>query len=256
MLSDLAQFHAVPVALKLQRPEVFEQKVKKYMACFYPSPAEYDSPGSLKNLLDVLGDCEQCVPLLPKFKKWFKHAFLLVTTFKEPFTTLIHRDMWVNNFMVKLDGEKVVKNKFVDFQEYSYDSPVKDLLFFLFTSVQYDILKEKLDELLKYYHQHFVKTLVDLGCDTTEFSYNKFMEEIKTFASFEIGHIIFMYLFIVSASKELSVVDSDPGLIPKEKLSPEARERACWTLLEFEKRKWLELDEYTAYYLTMKRKVN
>lgn len=240
----MAQFHAVPIALKLQQPETFEKKVKKYLACFHPLPPEFVCPEAEQTILDILSECEYCLPTIPKFKKWYKHAFDITTEFTEPFATVVHRDMWINNFMVKLDGDLIAKNKFVDFQLYSYDAPVKDLLFFLFTSVQVDVLKTNLDYLLKHYHKHFLHTLMELNCPITDFSYDKFMEQIKLYGGFEVGHIIYMLLFVVCAKKEmLPDLDTDPGYIPKEKLLPEAKERSRWILQEFEKRKWMEINE-------------
>lgn len=210
------------------------------MACFHPAPPEFDNSPAERNILDILSDHESCVPLLSKLEKSFPFAFLLLKTFREPFATMVHRDMWINNFMVKIDGDKVVKNKFVDFQAYSYDSPVRDLLFFLFTSVQTNVLKEHLDELLKYYHENFIQVLSELGCCTAGFSYDIFLEEIEFHGKFEISHIIYMVLFVVFGNKEIPATGGDPGLVPKDKIYPDAKERAWWLLQEFESRKWLE----------------
>lgn len=240
ILKDLAQFHAVPLALKLQKPDEFEKKVKVYMACFHPEPPKFDYTPVQKKISKILRNREFCVPLLPKIEKSVNHMFDLSKTFREPFATIVHRDMWVNNFMVALDGEKVVKNKFVDFQAYSYNSPVRDLLFFLFTSVQFEVIKENLDKLLKFYHEQFTQTLTDLDCCTLEFSYEKFMEEIKYFGRHEIGHILYMLLFVVCAKKGITGNGADPGLVNKENILPEAKERAWWILQEFENRKWME----------------
>lgn len=241
ILKDMAQLHAVPLALKIQRPEVFEKKIKAFMACFHPEPPEYDNSLAEQNILNILRDRDFCVPLFPKIKNSFKYALKVSKTFREPFATIVHRDIWVNNFMVKLDGQKVVKNKFVDLQVYSYDSPVKDLLFFLFTSVQFDVLKNNLDNLMRFYHEQFIKTLTDLGCCTTDFSYEKFMEEIKYYGRHEIGHILYMLLFVVCAKKGITGNGDDPGRVAKENILPEAKERAWWILQEFENRKWMEI---------------
>lgn len=210
------------------------------MACFHPEPPEFDNSPAERNILDILSDRQSCATLLPKLERSFPFAFCLQKTFREPFATMVHRDLWVNNFMVKLDGGTVIKNKFVDFQAYSYNSPVRDLLFFLFTSVQAEVIQENLNDLLKFYHEYFINTLSDLGCCTDQFSYEKFMEEIDFFGKFEIGHIIYMLLFIVCGNKDIPATGGDPGLVPKDKISPDARERAWWILQEFENRKWLE----------------
>lgn len=244
ILKDLAEFHAVPVALKLKKPKVFEENVKKYMACFYPPlpPVDKSYPNSI--VMAILSENPVCAKLIPKVEKSLKHDRVYNNNFREPFASISHQDLWVNNFMVKDDGQKVVSNKFVDFQTCTYDSPVRDLLFFLFTSVQFEVLKEHLDHLLEYYHKNFVKTLEALGCETTDFSEDKFFEELFYYGEYEIHHILFMYLLIVSAKKGGKAPTKEgppgvPGLPTQREVPLEVKEKAWWLLCEFDKRNWL-----------------
>lgn len=238
ILKNLAQFHAVPIALKLRKPDVFNKKVKPYFACFHPPPPPVDVSTEYENCLEVLSERESCCHLIPIVRKSLGH-FTLNTDFREPFATIAHRDLWINNFMVKFENGKVVKNKFVDFQMYTYDSPIRDLLFYICTSVQFNILKENLDYLLGYYHEHLVHTLENLGCPTSDFSYDKFMTEVSFYGGYEIGHILYMLVFIVMGRKQ---VGGSPGRIPKEEILPHAKEMAWWILEEFEQRKWLAVE--------------
>lgn len=240
ILRDMAQLHAVPIALKLQQPEVFQENVKAYLACFHPEPPKADTSAFDQNLLDILSDQESCISLLPKIRKSLEYAHVLSKDFREPFATIVHRDMWVNNFMVKLDGRKVVNNRFVDFQTYSYNSPVRDLLFFLCTSVQFKDLRENFDDLVTFYYNHFVQTLEDFNCCLSDFSYENFMDEIKYYGGYEIAHILFMLVFIVCGKKGAPEAAVSPGLVPKEEILPEAKERAWWLIQEFHERKWME----------------
>lgn len=177
--------------------------------------------------------------MIAKVRESLKHAHVISTDFREPFATIVHRDMWINNFMVKLDGSKVIENKFVDFQMYSYNSPVRDLLLFICTSVQLDILKQNLDELLVFYHEEFVKTLEELNCAIADFSYEKLLDEIKHYGGYEIGHILFMLMFVVCGPKS-PVYTNNPGMAPEEAIPSETKEKAWWILEEFENRKWME----------------
>lgn len=244
ILKDLAQFHAVPVALKMKKPKIFEEKIKKYMACFQPPlpPVDKSYPNGI--IMAILRENPVSAALIPKVEKSSKYDRVCNTKFREPFASISHQDLWVNNFMVKSEGQKIVSNKFVDFQTCTYDSPVRDLMFFLFTSVQFDVLKEQLDYLLEYYHTNFVKTLEDLGCRSTDFSEEKFFEELFYFGEYEIHHILFMYLLIVTAKKGGKPPSEDgppgvPGLPTPEEVPLEIKEKAWWILYEFEKRNWL-----------------
>lgn len=239
ILKDLAKFHAVPLALKLLRPDTFENKVKKYMACFNPEVKGFDGPPN-EIILTLLEENLECAALLPKIKKSIDLQKDDRTSFREPFATLSHKDMWVNNFMVKLENGKVVTNKFVDFQGFTYESPVRDLLFYLFTSVKIDVLKENLDYFLKLYHEHFVKTLEDLQCSTKVFSYENYNDEIQHYATYEIFHILFMLIIVVMGKKDGPPKKEDAApVISKDNLSTDIKERVWWIVKEFGQRKWL-----------------
>lgn len=193
-------------------------------------------------LLGIIEENMDCIPLLPKIKKAIDLHKDDRTSSREPFATLSHKDMWVNNFMVKLEDGNVVKNKFIDFQDFSYESPVRDLLFFLFTGVQIDVLKENVDYFLKFYHEHFVKSLEDLRCPTKEFSYEKYMDEIEHFGIFEIFHILFLFIIVELGKNDgwSKNADGSPSFsFSKDNVSIDIKERIWWSVQEFEKRKWL-----------------
>lgn len=233
----MAKFHAIPLALKFLRPDLFQTNIKKYMACFNPEVRNFEGPPS-ETFLAIIEENTDCKTLLPKIKKSIGLRKDDRTSFREPFATLSHKDMWVNNFMVKLENGKVVKNKFVDFQCFTYESPVRDLLFYLFTSVQIDVLKENLDYFLKFYYEHFLKTLEDLHCPTEHFSYENYTDEIEHYGIFEIFHISFMLIVVVLCKKD-DLPTNQNGPPTFSDVPIETKERVWWVVQEFEKRKWL-----------------
>lgn len=239
IIKDMAEFHAIPLALKLQKPELFGKKIEPYMACFHPEPPAVNTCIFKQNLLNCLKGRENSELLMQKFEESLKYLFIVSKDIREPFATLIHRDIWVNNFMVKIKGGKVVKNKFVDFQMYSYNSPVRDLLFFMCSSIQFEVLKVNIDYFLKYYHQHFAETLRVLGSFNDDFSYDNLLKEIMHYGIQEIGHIIYLLLFVVRGKEDPEDKDNI-ALLNKEQVLPEIKEMAWWMIEEFEKRKWLE----------------
>lgn len=246
ILKDLARFHAVPIALKLKKPRLFEEKIKKNMACFYPPPPEIDKSVPNATLEAIIEEGDNCRHLILKVRESMKYDGEYNTEVKEPYVTITHQDLWVNNFMIKYEKNILTSNKFVDFQGCTYDSPVRDVLFFLFTSVQFDVLQDQLDKLLEYYHQYFEKTLEDLGCPTDEFSEEHYFDEIYRCGIMEIYHILFMYLFIVIGKKGGTVPTLDeqgvsgvPALPTQQEIPQAAKRRAWWILQEFHKRGWL-----------------
>lgn len=115
---------------------------------------------------------------------------------REPFSTLIHFDLWVNNIMNKIEEDGTIINRFVDFQIYDYRSPAADVFLFLWTSVKFEVLKQHLDHLLVYYHTTVLKTLKDFQVDTTAFDFENFKKEMQYEASkYEFKHALLFKTF-------------------------------------------------------------
>nr|XP_023014587.1 uncharacterized protein LOC111504301 [Leptinotarsa decemlineata]XP_023014588.1 uncharacterized protein LOC111504301 [Leptinotarsa decemlineata] len=241
LLRDVAKFHAVPLALKLKRPQSFDSYVKPHMAAFQPERPPMSSPDMNSFLLEVIRDSEDYCRFAPQVEKslslWGKRP----TTFREPYSTLIHNDLWVNNIMLRKENNETVACKFVDFQLYTYDSVVIDLFFFLFTSVRRDVLEENLDFLIEYYHQVFVETLSSCHCDTSPFSQKLFLEEMSACADRILGLTLFMSTFIVMGL-EGGLDRPDPTKPPNmegAKISDENKDKIFFILYECNRRGWL-----------------
>lgn len=215
------------------------------MADLHPDVESPDMSETEDIVLDILHDDKECIPLISAVKKSLKIFNDTPEKVREPFATLSHRDAWINNFMVKFDNGKPVQNKLLDFQIFSYDSPVRDLLFFLNTSVQLDILKQNLDDFIKIYHDALIDTLKELKCPTEHFTFDKFTEEIPINAQNEIGHSLFFILFIVGGKKGGANEQNDPNKLPslgtKNDTRQEAREKVWWITKEFYRRKWITI---------------
>lgn len=66
-----------------------------------------------------------------------------------------------------------VKIKIYDFQLYFYQSFVHDLIFFLFTSVRPEDLRNNFNTFINYYHSEFVNTLKLTNCPLDDFTFEK-----------------------------------------------------------------------------------
>jgi hypothetical protein len=93
--------------------------------------------------------------------------------------------------------------KFLDFQGIVYDSPVKDLLFFLYTSAAEGVRAKHHDKLIRLYHENFTDCLKDMGCDIGSFTFQSLLEEIDMFAPSEVEHILFMLIPICAERREV-----------------------------------------------------
>lgn len=73
----------------------------------------------------------------------------------EPYSAVLHGDMWLNNLMFKYDEtEKIVQNiRFIDFQTSRYSNPVLDLMYFIFTCTTRELRGRNYNIYLKTYHE-------------------------------------------------------------------------------------------------------
>lgn len=238
ILRNIAEFHAVPLAIKLNEPEVFERKIKPYFSCYYPKSKIPTVPTT--GMMDILCEQEHFRGYYSKVKKSLLNIYEFATKFREPFYTLTHRDLWVNNILVKYENEMPVKAKIIDFQKYSYDSPAKDLIYFLITSVPLELLELHFESFLKFYHEHFIQQLKLFHCDTKPFSYDEFMKEVGLCIEEELGHTLFMMLF-VAYGKEGGADKIDGKVVwdNKNNVPPKGRAKFWWFVQECIDRKWI-----------------
>ncbi|XP_073828787.1 uncharacterized protein [Musca autumnalis] len=81
-------------------------------------------------------------------------------------TVLNHGDLWVNNFMFKYKTDNPKKPEdavFVDFQNSFFGSPGCDINFFLNSSVQLHVLKNRREYLIETYYQTFHEALRNMN---------------------------------------------------------------------------------------------
>ncbi|XP_060530518.1 uncharacterized protein LOC132704514 [Cylas formicarius] len=250
ILRRLATFHMGFIAMKLKKPELFEKEVKTYLEEMKPPPPPKDGgdpfPNPNEYILKAIGENPECSPLISKLEVVLQHDFFkTVPEIVEPWATVSHSDFWVNNIMVKYEGDDV-KIKFVDFQMCRYRSFAFDLIFFLLTSVQTPIQKQYFDELIRYYYFEFVKNLKLFKVDLS-LSYEEYLEELKTAASFEVHHSIFFSTIIFgtkNAEYDYSTdVNFDPGnhmLSMVKSMPPNQKEKMAVMTLLAAKRGWLD----------------
>lgn len=242
ILRDLAAFHAIPLAIKLKKPDVFDKKIKPYLAPFRPPSLPHDK--EIQSMfLEILQESCECIPWIPKVKEMFDNTKTIQKLPpREPFATMTHGDMWVNNTMVKFQNGLPVSNKLVDFQVCDYKSPAIDVLFFLFTSVQLSVLQDNFNDLIEFYHKQLISHLEKLKCDVAPFRMPKFLEEMKAAISIDILHTFVMLLLIVFGKKGGSFdIEGTPDLEKmKADIHPVAKEKAWYLIHTCATKGWLQ----------------
>lgn len=250
ILNNLATLHAVPIALKLLKPEMFESKIEKLceresLLRNFPKPK---NPPPTPEWLEYIKQQEECQPYISMVEEKLKIISEGKNPFAdkpicEPFATISHCDFWCNNTMQKMKNKEIIENKLVDFQVFIYANQFSDLIFFLFSSVQNVVLERHLDELITYYYNNFVNNLKNLGCNTDLFEYAKFFEKLEDDAGSEFLHLILMAIPI-HAKKGVVVLDFEEQdaskILKKGIISKEAYDKITFVVKEFGKRGWLK----------------
>ncbi|GAB0093276.1 uncharacterized protein DMENIID0001_083570 [Sergentomyia squamirostris] len=248
ILRNVAKFHAAPIALRYKNREIFEKKVHSHLKKIdidtgLTSEAWTEMKKSLENEL-------KSIPEVLPFFDMITHQFDMcqerqrdLDFYEEnPFNTICHNDLWVNNVMIAYDESgKPVRVKIFDFQLIMYASLSLDVLFFLFTSVQNDTLLENFDYFLKFYFDEFCKSLQFFGCPVDDFTWNTFIKDIDKQAPYEFYHIVAMTKILLIDKQKMAEQDeiTDDTFSSSEFVGPNYYEKLRLIVLEFSKRNWL-----------------
>ncbi|KAI4461870.1 hypothetical protein MML48_5g00005486 [Holotrichia oblita] len=247
ILKDMAKMHGTFIAFKLAKPVEFQEKI----GCYLDKALDFVAPD---DMLDNLVKHVQrhasrnlnCIPLLSKIDENTRKmkGYFVYSKYREPFGTIVHNDLWTNNMLIKYLNDEPIDVIFVDFQVLRYGSPARDVLFFLYSSVQLDVLKTELDELIEFYHSELVNTIKLLKCDISLFSYEAYLEEMKIAAEdTEFCHQMFMLtpLYTIEGGA-IDLSEWEPtNIAPENEEILDARyyDRLHFIILDFAKRKWI-----------------
>lgn len=168
-----------------------------------------------EGLHEALWDKIRNDEVLGQYAERCKKAILLTTeemialwtaTPDEPWATIIHADFWVNNIMFRRgDDGKVNDVKFVDFQNYLYFNPIREMVFYIYSSTDKNVQENHIPDLTDLYYETFLRTLTKMGCDTTPFNRKSFDEHIPQSASLEFLHLCFMIKVLTLNAKEIEM---------------------------------------------------
>lgn len=198
VLQELAKFHSTGVALKLSNPDILTTKL-----AIVATPALQNESNPKKKEID--NEFRNEITKLLKSMEGFgifadpvdkilcKIDETKLPIPSEPYATLLHNDLWNGNILFKYSlSNEPIEVKFLDFQTTIYNSPARDLVYFLLTSVNVEVLKEFTD-LISLYYCAFVHNLSMLGVDIAQFSYERLMTEIDIYGPTKLKHMIKLF---------------------------------------------------------------
>jgi len=250
IVKDLAKFHAVPIAMRVLNPNDFKEYVGP---CIVPNNGIETLPDDVAGAFtDSIIEVGKTIPELEPYLEKVTKIVLEsnddmknenIPEINTPFATAVHSDYWVNNTMVLRDENgKPLKNKIVDLQIMQYGSAMRDLIFFLFTSVINSVLEENYEKLIRLYHNTFIDYLKDFKIDLEPYSWENFLAEIEDVAPKEFHHVAFMLKPIFTEKGKInSLLEFQPSDWGRRDLiGPAHRQKLKDTILAFAKRDWIK----------------
>ncbi|KAJ8675790.1 hypothetical protein QAD02_011576 [Eretmocerus hayati] len=237
----LSRFHALGIALKIHKLDYFEI-VRKRAKCF--------TVGSLPEGFTIFVDnFHATIRKDPKTSVYYDQCIAAMSLDMkelwseipvEPWATIIHADFWINNFMFKKDPTtgQVVDIKFVDFQNYLFLSPLRELTFFLMMNFNSEVMENHFDEVLDYYYDNFINVLRRMKCNVQPFNRRDFDEAIKKDAFKEFGHCVFISTVMTKNVLEDTDVAEIQDLLCQDDLDPLCVQKLRRIILKYGEKDW------------------
>lgn len=177
---ELAKMHAITVAVKIKKPETFENKLLPLLKQAVDESAIKCVKDMVHKACEDLKNIPEAEPYMRAVEKTIEHGIELYGQsgdVEEPWGTLVHNDFWVNNMMYQHDASgEILDMKMVDFQLCTYGYGMCDLIFFLMSSIRNEVLEDYLTDMVDLYYDSFVNCLQTLNVDKSKFPKEKFME--------------------------------------------------------------------------------
>lgn len=238
ILKGLAKFHGTFLGFKKDNPKEFNEKVKQYLGNYYMT--EVIERIARKQMIKLLKEKDFPLDVIEGAVATFDKRSIKEAN--EPWATFIHSNACVNNILVKFEkkSEKPQYMKIMDFSISEYNSPLRDLLFFLFTSVELGILEMHLDDLIDCYYYNFISILKQVDVThKTLFCRLAFNRELKMAASRSEFYRIVCMLYPTLATRRLDInFNNLEDGIPELQDTVHKR-RLNYIVREFDKKGWL-----------------
>lgn len=242
-LKSLARYHALGVALKHSDPDFFKRAVS-HAKIVGLNLTFMDS--ALQSSLKIFEETSEFKKHLAAIRTSFSNALggkTFSSSPEEPWATITHGDSWVNNILFHKNDEGQVDDvKFVDFQLYVYNSPLKDISYFFCGSLDDNTVSNHFDELLNVHYESYINTLKRMGCSTEPYSRQSFDAELKKHAIREFPMIALACRFIVYEVEmdRKETLDHDVTNVLESQCSNTCKQRLIRLVDLYEKRGWFE----------------
>lgn len=172
VLAKLGQFHAISMVLMEKDPTIARkfQKGLLHEEAIRSEPFVALFGAQLQKLATISTFWEGFEGISHKLFKFHanfsENVMKAVFPLKGSVNVLNHGDLWVNNLLFKqMEGDNKIDMRMIDFQFSFCGSPAFDLNYFLYTSLQLDVLANRRDQLIEIYYKSLAETLMELKHD-------------------------------------------------------------------------------------------
>ncbi|XP_076177166.1 uncharacterized protein LOC143151692 [Ptiloglossa arizonensis] len=243
-LEKLAKLHALTIALKIKKPQLFKKMASEVLTEVLNESTEKCVIDLVRKVQADIKDIEEAKPYLDRINRTIEFGIQLNKNAKkpeEPWATLVHNDFWVNNMMFQHDERgELIDMKIVDFQLCIYDYGINDLIFFLVSSVKEEVLDNKFNEMIDYYYSCFIKLLKTLDVDTEKFSKQKFDEIVNHCGPIKFNQCMMMTQVIQAPRQSApDIKDLKGDIFLNRTIDDTYKQRLLYTVALFDKRGWL-----------------
>lgn len=244
-VKELAKLHAMIIALKTKRRDFFENIV-------LPALKPPANETAKKCVMDMIQKAHTDIKCIEAAKPYLDDVEKTLhcendegnnsNQLEDLWATLVHNDFWVNNMMFCHDiSGRITGMKIVDFQLCIHDYGVNDLIFFLISSSNKEVIDNNLDEVIDLYYNFFINILNKLGVDTKEYSKTKFLDLLNKCAPSKFTQCIMMVPVIQAARispSEIKNMENKEKLLQRE-TNNIGNQKLLHIVETFAKRKWL-----------------
>ncbi|XP_050679515.1 uncharacterized protein LOC126975596 [Leptidea sinapis] len=222
VLKNLAQFHALSLAMKSYDPEGFHELLnvqdgisevfflvenENYYKSYYIEAAR----NAISMVEQELADCAEKKKYLDKFESFcsedtFFQTMVEMVSPKEPLAVICHGDCWTNNFLFRYVNEDIAEMFIVDFQLARYASPTLDLAYIVYLCLDKQQRAAHMSSLIEYYTDVLHRRVTEMcdgvyGIDRNTF-YDMITKEFRQCSRFGLGIALDMYPIMTCDSDE------------------------------------------------------
>ncbi|XP_028178750.1 uncharacterized protein LOC114366171 [Ostrinia furnacalis] len=206
VLKNFATIHSMSYVLKHLEPETYENFSNR-LTDVWKLMANEDQMMFLaqveQSALEVLDDEEykkyirgvvsQMNALLPKIKKHENPKYLIIQ----------QGDSWTNNIMFQLDEGKPSNAIMIDYQLANENSPVADLLYFVFCCTDHAIRSEHYQDWISFYHDQLDKSLSNFGLKANYiYPKDQLDADLKRYSKLFLGSAVLLQSMLMRSPEE------------------------------------------------------